>query len=121
MSTFVYEQPSASSFKTLDTELLRAFRSLLGALTDGRPAVVVVRDEDLAAHGDPAAAAHAHALLGLVRSLAIEGERAGWSVNAVAVDDDTPAGAWVERLGDPQGLSGALVRLGIRHLGRTPV
>ena len=120
MTPFVLEQGRESSFEELPEALLGAFRSLVGALGEGRPAVVVLRDVDIAGRGDPAAAAYAHALLGLVRALAIEGARDGWVINAVSIADDAPAHAWVERLGQPEGLSGALLRLGDGHLGRIP-
>ena len=60
-------------------------------------------------------------LLSAARTAAIEGSRKGWSVNVLAVDDNTgddQIETWVERLLDPDGVSGELVRIGHSHLGK---
>ena len=120
MTSLVLEQPNVSSFDELEPELLRGFRDLVEALQGGRPAIVVLREEDVASQGEPAAAALAHALLGLVRALATEGARQGWIINAVSVDEEIDSSPWLEFLGQSHGLNGALVRLGSRHLGKVP-
>jgi hypothetical protein len=112
MNPSVVRQPEIGGFDELEDALLQAFRQLVSS--DG-PCVVVLRDADVAAHGDPVAAALAHALLGLVRALALEGR----TVNALSVDDPDPDPAWIERLADSQGLNGQLVRLGGRGLGKS--
>ena len=50
-----------------------------------------MRERDLLAHGDEFDAALAHGLIGLVRALAIEGAKPGWTINALAVAEDTGA------------------------------
>jgi hypothetical protein len=47
-------------------------------VTGGRPVVAVVRDADLLGCGEPADAAFADGLVGLVRILATEGIREAW-------------------------------------------
>jgi NAD(P)-dependent dehydrogenase (short-subunit alcohol dehydrogenase family) len=120
MTAFVVRAPATAAFETIDVELLGAFRALRDALASGRAAVVVLSDTHVAAHGEPADAALAHALLGLVRSLATEGARAGWVINALSVADGIDPEPWIERLGDPGELRGGLIRLGDGHLGRIP-
>jgi hypothetical protein len=108
----------------LEPVLLDAFKRLRDAVVAGRPAVVVVRERDVLGHGGELDAALAHGLLGLVRALATEGAKPGWTVNALSVADETSAAeraAWIERLASPAGASGAVVRLGGAHLGRVPV
>jgi NAD(P)-dependent dehydrogenase (short-subunit alcohol dehydrogenase family) len=108
----------------LESALLDAFRRARAALAAGRPIVAIVRDSDLLGHGEPADAALANAVLGLVRTLAIEGVREGWTVNALAVGDgvsEQQLATWIRRLGEGQAVGGALVRLGDLHLGRVPL
>ena len=84
---------------------------------------MIVRDSDLLGHGDPADAALANGLLGLARAFAIEGRREQWVVNVLAVEEgaEDASHSWVERLSDPQGVAGALIRVGDLHLGRVPL
>jgi hypothetical protein len=112
--TVRYEPPSGVGLDELEDELCRAFETL----RDG-DAVVVLDEADVAGVGDPVAAALAHGLIGMVRALAIEGRR----INALAAPADLAPEdrqAWIERLAEPAGASGALVRLGTDHLGRVP-
>lgn len=120
MTPFVLHAPAAADLDTLDAVLLRAFRELRDALAGGRVAVVVLSDTHLAGHGEPADAAVAHALVGLVRALATEGAREGWAINALAVADGVDPEPWIARLGEPGALRGGVIRLGDGHLGRIP-
>jgi hypothetical protein len=118
-----YTPPSGLGIELLEETLLDAFHALRDAVTSGRPAIVIVRDADVLGHGDPAGAALANALVGLVRALATEGTRDGWTVNALAVPDELDPDAlsvWIDRLAHANGLTGGLVRLGDLHLGRVP-
>ena len=120
----VHEPPRGVGIDQLEAVLLEAFGTLRDALAAGRPVIVVVHDSDLLGQGEVADAALANALVGLVRALATEGTSDGWQVNALAVSDeigDDARRAWIGRLTDPQGATGALVRLGDLHLGRVPV
>lgn len=119
MTPFVLRQET-TTLESLAVDLLDAFTALREALDAGRPALVVLADEDVSGHREPAGAAFAHALLGLVRALSIEGARDGWVINAVSIPAGIDAGPWIERLADPADLRGALVRLGAAHLGRIP-
>jgi hypothetical protein len=110
--TLVYESARVD-LDGLEDELARAFMTVREA---EEPVVVALDDADVAGVGDPAAAALAHGLLGLVRALAIEGR----AIAALAVPADLPPEereAWIERLA---GASGTFVRLGTDQLGRVP-
>ena len=118
-----YTAPAGVGIELLEETLLDAFHALRDALAGGRPAIAVVRDADVLGHGEPADAALANALVGLVRALATEGTRDGWTVNALAVPDELDPDAlsvWIDRLAHANGLTGGLVRLGDLHLGRVP-
>ena len=125
MSTpVVYEAPRGIGIAGLEAAILDAFHKLRDAVESGRAAIVIVRDSDLLGHGEPADAALANGLLGLVRAFATERRREQWVVNMLAVEEGTDAAArraWVERLADPQGIVGALIRVGPTHLGRVQV
>jgi NAD(P)-dependent dehydrogenase (short-subunit alcohol dehydrogenase family) len=104
-----------AQLEDVEAQLLEHFTAARAALLAGHAVVFEVNGADLLGHGSPADAAVASALVGLTRALALEGARAGWSVNAVARE----AGASVPApsLGE-QGLTGQLVHAGVGHLGR---
>jgi len=111
----VLRQPEVADVAAVEHALLEAFQSLVAE--PERPSVVVLRELDVAAQGTPAAAALAHGLLGLVRALTIE----GFTVNALTVAEDGAddgEAAWIDRLSEPRGLSGQLVRLPSSGVGR---
>jgi hypothetical protein len=123
VSVLHFDVPAVAELDRLEDELARAFGVLREALARGDRVVVTVADRDLQGTGEPIAAALAHGLLGLVRALAIEGRKPGWRINLLSTSADVVAeerAAWIERLGDPAGASGAVVRLGHEHLGRVP-
>ena len=123
MSVTVFEAPAGLALDELEDELVRAFDVLRAALLRGDAAVVTLDDARLAGVGEVAAVACEHALLGLVRALALEGRRPGWRINALASPASLDASErllWIERLGDPGAASGTLVRLGADHLGKLP-
>jgi NAD(P)-dependent dehydrogenase (short-subunit alcohol dehydrogenase family) len=120
----VIDAARPESLDGIEPALRGVFLRARAALADGLPVVVVVRDEDLLGHGDPAAAAVAGGVLGLVRALAMEGARDGWAINALAVTEAVDAAdraRWIDRLGEPDAATGAVVRLGRLHHGRIPV
>jgi hypothetical protein len=124
VTAVVVEAAEGVGLDGLEPALLDAFKRLRAAVLAGRPAVVVVRERDLLAHGDEFDAALAHGVIGLVRALAIEGAKPGWTINALAVAEDTGAeerARWLERLAEPAGASGTVVRLGAGHLGKLAV
>jgi hypothetical protein len=123
MAVTVYETSADVGLDQLEDEVARAFEILRGALLRGDAAVVSLDDARLAGVGEPAAVACEHALLGLVRALALEGRRPGWRINALASPaslDPLERLTWIERLGEPGAASGTLVRLGADHLGKVP-
>jgi hypothetical protein len=120
----VYIGPTGLSTSDIEDALLEAFKTLRAAVEAGQPGIVIVRDSDLLGHGEPADAAVAAGLVGMVRAFAVEGTRDGWVLNAVSVDEQTTAAAravWIDRLSDPQGATGELIRLGAGHLGRIQI
>jgi hypothetical protein len=92
----------------LEAQLVEHFVAARAALLDGRSVVVEIEGPDLLGHGRAADAAVAAGLLGLVRALAIEGERQGWSINAFARGSGEEAD------------TGRLIHGGREHLGRVP-
>jgi hypothetical protein len=113
--------PRDTATANLEDELLRVFRRALDALTAGRAVVVVVREDDILAHGGALDAAAAHAVIGIVRTLAIEGQDNGWRINALSIDADAEIGHSATMLATNTDASGALLRLGVEQLGRLPV
>jgi NAD(P)-dependent dehydrogenase (short-subunit alcohol dehydrogenase family) len=123
VSTLSYEAPDIGALDELEDQLTRAFLVIRSALDRGDNVVVVVADAGIQGVGSTAGAALAHGLLGLVRALAVEGRKPGWQINILSVGDGVDAeqrATWIERLGSPEGASGALIRLGDEHLGRVP-
>jgi hypothetical protein len=114
MNAVVLHQPEVADMRAVEDALLEAFQTL--AADSDTPSVVVLRERDVAAHGTPAAAALAHGLLGLVRALTLE----GFTINALSVAEDggSQAALWVDRLSEPSGISGQLVRLPPSGVGR---
>jgi NAD(P)-dependent dehydrogenase (short-subunit alcohol dehydrogenase family) len=122
--TMVVHQPDGLQSSQLETALLDVFNECRAALGAGRAVVVVLREEDILGHGTPVDAAAAHAVVGLIRGLAVEGVRDGWRINGVTVSGDEPEEKWMvwaHRLTAPEGATGAILRLGSTHLGRVGV
>jgi NAD(P)-dependent dehydrogenase (short-subunit alcohol dehydrogenase family) len=106
-----------AQLEDVEAQLLEHFTAARQALLGGRAVLFEVSGSDLLGHGSAADAAVASALVGLTRALALEGVRAGWSVNAVAREPGEPADA--RSLAD-HGLTGQVVHSGVGHLGRVP-
>jgi hypothetical protein len=121
---FVLDVPRGVADADVEDTLWNAFRQILDAIDDERTVVVVLHDEDLLGLGTAADASVACGLLGITRSLGAEGLRDGWAVNVLAASaeaSDADRERWIERLAEPRGLRGGLVRLGQLHIGRVPV
>lgn len=109
-----------ADWDALEAALDDVFRLTQQAVLAGEPIVYVVHEPSIWGHDAPLRAALATALLGGMRSAAIELTRAGIPVNAVAVGDDADP-ARVARLvaflreGD---LTGQVLTAGDTHLGR---
>jgi NAD(P)-dependent dehydrogenase (short-subunit alcohol dehydrogenase family) len=102
--------------------LTRAFAEIRAALEAGRPVAVVLDPGDLLGQGSPLDAAVATALLGMVRTLGIEGRKPGWRVNVVAggTDDAAAIEETVALLGRSSSLTGQLLQVGGANLGKLP-
>lgn len=99
--------------------LAAAFAAVRAALEAGRSAVVVVDARDLLGQGEPLDAALATALLGMVRTLAIEGAKPGWRVNVLARGEgDGEAVAEMVAALASSSLTGQLLQLGGANLGK---
>jgi NAD(P)-dependent dehydrogenase (short-subunit alcohol dehydrogenase family) len=117
-----------------------AFAAIREALEAQRPVVVVVAAGDLLGQGDPLDAAVATGLLGMVRTLAIEGAKPGWRINVVAgpglaedgekeefgvapeaeaADEEDPVALTIGMLAQSE-LTGQLLQAGGANLGKLP-
>jgi hypothetical protein len=99
--------------------LTRAFADAREALGVGRKVAVVVDARDLLGQGSPLDAAVATGLLGMVRTLGIEGAKPGWSINLVAggEGDEALVEETVAMLAGSS-LTGQLLQLGGANLGK---
>ena len=99
--------------------LTGAFVAAREALGAGRPVAVVVDARDLLGQGSPLDAAVATGLLGMVRTLGIEGVKPGWSVNVVAggEGDEALVDEAVTMLAGSS-LTGQLLQVGGANLGK---
>lgn len=99
--------------------LTGAFAEARGALEAGRAVAVVVDAGDLLGQGSPLDAAVATGLLGMVRTLGIEGAKPGWRVNVVAGGEGDQA-AVEETVAMLAGssLTGQLLTVGGANLGK---
>jgi NAD(P)-dependent dehydrogenase (short-subunit alcohol dehydrogenase family) len=102
--------------------LSAAFAEIRAALEAGRPVTVVVDAGDLLGQGSPLDAAVATALLGMVRTLGIEGAKPGWRVNVVAggAEDAAAIDETVALLARSSSLTGQLLQVGGANLGKVP-
>jgi hypothetical protein len=99
--------------------LTDAFTAARDALEAARPVVVVVAAGDLLGQGDPLDAAVATGLLGMVRTLGIEGAKPGWQINVVAIGDGADPAPTVAMLADSE-VTGQLLQVGGANLGKVP-
>ncbi|HVX31498.1 MAG TPA: hypothetical protein VHA80_00030 [Solirubrobacterales bacterium] len=99
--------------------LTEAFARAREALAAGRPVAVLVDAGDLLGQGSPLDAALATGLLGMVRTLGIEGAKSGWRVNVVARGEggEEAVEETVAMLARSP-LSGQLLTLGGANLGK---
>jgi hypothetical protein len=99
--------------------LTRAFVEAREALGAGRKVAVVVDARDLLGQGSPLDAAVATGLLGMVRTLGIEGAKPGWSINLVAggEGDEALVEETVAMLAGSS-LTGQLLQVGGANLGK---
>jgi hypothetical protein len=100
--------------------LTGAFAAAREALAAGRPVAVVVDAPDLLGQRSPLDAAVATGLLGMVRTLGIEGAKPGWRVNVVAggEGDEAAVEETVEMLARSSSITGQLLQVGGANLGK---
>lgn len=103
----------------LGPALTGAFTTVRDALEAGDPVAVVLSAADLEGQGTPLDAALATGILGMVRTLAIEGAKPGWRVNVVAAGEAGEAAveATLAALATSP-LSGQLLQTGGANLGK---
>ncbi len=100
--------------------LTGAFVAAREALGAGRRVAVVVEARDLIGQGEPLDAAVATGLLGMVRTLGIEGVKPGWSINVVAggEGDEDAVEETVAMLAGSSSVTGQLLQVGGANLGK---
>jgi NAD(P)-dependent dehydrogenase (short-subunit alcohol dehydrogenase family) len=100
--------------------LTGAFAEVRDALEAGRAVAVVVDARDLLGQGSPLDAAVATGLLGMVRTLGIEGVKPGWRVNVVAggEGDEDAVEETVAMLARSSSITGQLLQVGGANLGK---
>jgi hypothetical protein len=100
--------------------LTGAFVEARQALEAGRRVAVVVDARDLLGQGSPLDAAVATGLLGMVRTLGIEGVKPGWSINVVAGTggDEAAVEETVAMLAGSSSVTGQLLQVGGANLGK---
>jgi NAD(P)-dependent dehydrogenase (short-subunit alcohol dehydrogenase family) len=133
------QEPLGDDPGAVTQALSAAFAAIGEALEARRPVVVVLAAGDLLGQGDPLDAAVATGLLGMVRTLAIEGAKPGWRINAVAgpgvaasegeglavtstdeaADEEDPVALTIAMLADSE-LTGQLLQVGGANLGKLP-
>jgi NAD(P)-dependent dehydrogenase (short-subunit alcohol dehydrogenase family) len=103
----------------LGPALTGAFTDARAALEGGRPVVVVLSAADLEGQGTPVDAALATGILGMVRTLGIEGAKPGWRINVVAAGEgDEEAVEETIAVLAGSSLTGQLLQVGGANLGK---
>jgi NAD(P)-dependent dehydrogenase (short-subunit alcohol dehydrogenase family) len=132
------QEPLGNDPGEVTSALTAAFVAAREALEARRPVAVVVAEGDLLGQGHPLDAAVAAALLGMVRTLAIEGANPGWRINMVAgpgvaedwddlavapeveaADEEDAVALTVAMLAESE-LTGQLLQVGGANLGKLP-
>lgn len=118
---FVQRTEGLEDFDTVREELVESFRLTKQAAAAGAPIVYVVCYADLMGQRGPLRAMLANGLLSAARSMGMEGLRGGRTANAVAFDEGSEAGTvapWVAALLGTSDVTGEIVTIGPRHLGK---
>ena len=115
----IFTAPQPADWAGVETALLDAFHRSQQAARDEEPMVFVLSQADLLGQGTAPGAILANALLSAVRTLAAEGHAA----NAVAVGEDADATDlqhWIDQLSAGRGVTGELVHVHAKHVGKLP-
>lgn len=112
--------PVGDDLDAVTPALTGAFAAVREALGAGRPVAVVLDARDLLGQGSPLDAAVATGLLGMVRTLGIEGAKPGWRVNVVAGSegDEDAVEETVALLARSSSITGQLLQVGGVNLGK---
>ena len=98
--------------------LVDAFERVQRTIGDEQQVVVVLPAADLLGHRGPERGAYVGGLVGMVRAVAFEGARPGWSINALAL----PEGVEVADADVPSyvgtGVTGQVVTVGVGLVGK---
>jgi hypothetical protein len=116
----IFTAQTPDDFAGVETALLDAFTRSQQAARDGEPIVFVLANEDLLGRNGAPGAILANALLSGMRTLAAEGHAA----NAVAVGPDADPEDlqhWIAELQSGRGVSGELVHVHAKHVGKIQV
>jgi hypothetical protein len=120
---YLHEARTGLDVADVEEELTRGFLAVRDAIVDDRPVVVCLDEQAVQAVAPLPDVAVAHGLIGMVRALATEGRKPGWTVVALSVPeqfDREERDSWAQRLAFPAA-TGSLLRLGGEHLGRVVV
>lgn len=114
--------PVGDDWEEVRAELTRGFETARAAAQAEESFVFVVHHDDLLGKRGAGSAMVATGLLSAARTAALEGVRKGWTANVLAYDDESDPEMvtwWAERLAvDSFGVTGEIIRLGSRHLGK---
>lgn len=116
----IFTAPEPSDWSEVETALTDAFHRCQAAARDGEPVIFVLSQEDLLGQRGAPGAILANALLSGMRTLAAEGVQA----NAVAVGPDADPEDlqhWIAQLEAGRGVTGELVRVHAKHVGKIQV
>ena len=116
----IFTAREPQDFGEVEIALADAFRRSQEAARNEEPIVFVLSQEDLLGQRGAPSAILANALLSGMRTLAAEGHPA----NAVAVSSDTDPEDlqhWIAQLEAGRGVSGELVRVHAKHVGKIQV
>ena len=116
--TTVIRATDPTDLAQVRSALVDAFERVQRAIGDDQQVVVVVPAADLLGHRGPERGAYVGGLVGMVRAVAFEGARPGWSINALALPEgvevaDTEVPAYVGA-----GVTGQVVTVGAGLVGK---
>ena len=119
--TALFSPRRPASWEDVESELAEAFTLSRNAMERGGVAIFLLRSDAVLGLGDAADAALCGALLGGVRTLALEGRRRGLRAHAICLDPAVPANPdpCIEWLCN-SGATGCVIHLSDSHLGKVP-
>jgi hypothetical protein len=116
--TVVIRSSDATDLAQVRQGLVDAFERVQRAIGDEQPVVLVVPAADLLGHRGPERGAYIGGLVGMVRAVAFEGARPGWSINALAVPEGMEVGDDLVPSYIGSGVTGQVVTVGPGLVGK---